>query len=671
MREGIRYPNCFDPYLLYAISTDFRYFEFFDEKSKLFFLVEFKRAEGAKKFADEMNSANALFSVVLVPANGHTRYATVRSEKAAVVDAVHGSNAFRIWQEHVSRVELSLPLKSSAPKSESVVERWKDHLSPGRLLIGILDDGCPFAAAHFLKFPAGSAPSTRVRAIWDQNAGKQPVPRGGSLFGRTLSDFTYGLEFLRQSTGGATPQIGLDDWIGSHLTPTGSIDEDGCYADAGFTTLAAREAHGAHVMDVLAGRFPTSSRISQNHRDPPSWNEGTDRASGADIVFVQFPDNCIRDATGVWLKAYVVDGIRYILSHADPDKTDVVINISYGPTTGPHDGTAELEAALTALVAEFNGKSGKPRLEIALAAGNSYLSEGHVAFTGDDEQAEDFEWTWRLLPDNPVQCFAEIWMDTADADGVCVTLTSPSGHSVTSPSGVTAAPADGVLPPSGTTPLVSGQIIWGNDSVWQLAVGPTIVAPGILANEHGDYTIKVTGVGENAEVHAYVARSDPNMGVRTGAKRSYFVDPEWERTRSAEAACTRVNGEFDKAGSLVSRFGTLNGIATAKKHRVHVAGGYVLADGRKSPYSSAGPPRHGHRVGPDYVLPCDESYALQGIRAGGTRSGIVFRLVGTSAAAPQLARWVANSPLPAPTDVPSPNDTVEIEKRGGGDLAPP
>ena len=74
------------------------------------------------------------------------------------------------------------------------------------------------------------------------------------------------------------------------------------------------------------------------------------------MVFVQFADDCIRDATGVWLKAYVLRGIRYILSFADPNKTEnVVINVSYGPTTGPHDGTAELEAALTALVAEFDG----------------------------------------------------------------------------------------------------------------------------------------------------------------------------------------------------------------------------------------------------------------------------------------------------------------------------
>ena len=71
-------------------------------------------------------------------------------------------------------------------------------------------------------------------------------------------------------------------------------------------------------------------------------------------------------------------------------------------------------------------------------------------------------------------------------------------------------------------------------------------------------------------------------------------------------------------------------------------------------------------VGADFVLPCDESYALEGIRAGGNRTGVVFRLTGTSAAAPQLARRVANPPLPAPTNVPN-----SPEERGAGNLEPP
>jgi hypothetical protein len=93
----------------------------------------------------------------------------------------------------------------------------------------------------------------------------------------------------------------------------------------------------------------------------------------------------------------------------------------------------------------------------------------------------------------------------------------------------------------------------------------------------------------------------------------------------------------------------------------------------KSAYSSAGPARDAPpsplRVGPDVVLPCDESYALGGIRGGGNRSGTVFRLMGTSAAAPQLARYVADPPIPP---VRQPTTTqIERRKRGRGNVDPP
>lgn len=668
------YPKCFDPYLRYAIATNFRTFEFFDEKKKfkLFFLVELNEGIQGKAFATAMNNHNSSFAVEVGPvaqAEKNTRYATMRSNKAAVTGL--DSQAVSIWETYVSRVELSLPLKALAAPSDTVTERppkADSFLAP--ILIGVLDDGCPFAAAQFLS----SASETRVWAIWDQNQGKEPVPiKDGNgdpcLFGQTLSDFTYGLEFRRDSipaAGGSPKQMGLNEWIQSHVTATGSIDEDGCYADARFSTLRFRESHGAHVTDVFAGGVPTSSRISQNRLDPPTWKAGSDPASVADVVFVQFPDNCIRDSTGVWLKAYVVDGIRYILSCANKKHINtVIINISYGPTTGPHDGTAALEKALTALVAEYNGGTADtPKLEIVLATGNSYSTEGHVHFIGDKEQPVSVEWTWRLPPDNTALCFAEVWMNSTQADGVTVTLTSPSGITFTSTTATDSAGVDGIL-------------AWGiNNTMWRLQVEPTVAGPGVVA-EHGDYTIKVAGVRQYAEVHAYVARTDPNMDVFTGAKLSYFVDPNWERTQSAEANCAYVDGEFDKSGSLVNRYGTLNGIATAKDQRVHVAGGYMLANRRKSPYSSAGPARIGPltlRKGPDYLMLCDESYALQGVLAGGNRSGAVFRLIGTSAAAPQLARWVADGwdeLNPPPTDIPDPTDELGIEQRGGGNVPPP
>jgi hypothetical protein len=102
----------------------------------------------------------------------------------------------------------------------------------------------------------------------------------------------------------------------------------------------------------------------------------------------------------------------------------------------------------------------------------------------------------------------------------------------------------------------------------------------------------------------------------------------------------------------------------------------MVSNERKSSYSSAGPARSGplpQRVGPDFALPCDESPALEGIRAGGTRTGVVFRLIGTSAAAPQLARHVANfAPGNQPqTPTNPPTNRGEMEERGGGNLPPP
>ncbi len=444
MPDDETYPSSFGPYLRYAIDSDFENFStdfenkkagFFDEKRfRLFLLVELKHPKFVRPFEKAMN-AREEFGTEFGPDVGKTRYATLRCLRAAVTDK---RVAHPIWREFVSRVELSLPVMPSLPtafnKKADLLDRYdQGQDQPGSILIGMLDDGCPFAAAHFLD-TTGTV-RTRVRGIWDQNQGKQPVTINGRKFGKRPRDFGYGLEYRRDFAPLLAPgKIGLDDWIGLHSTPRNGIDEDHCYADADFTSLRHRESHGAHVMDVLAGRVPTSSRIGPSppgdRRDPPSWKPGTDAASSADVVFVQFSEENIRDATGVWLLTYVVQGIQYILSFAKPYVTKhVVINLSYGPTTGPHDGLAELEMALTALVAYYDGSGGKPKLEIFLAAGNSYLTEGHVVFRRDHHnQPDHVEWTWRHPPDNTVVCFCEVWMKTVHVDkNVAVTLKSPSG----------------------------------------------------------------------------------------------------------------------------------------------------------------------------------------------------------------------------------------------------
>ena len=149
-------------------------------------------------------------------------------------------------------------------------------------------------------------------AIWDQNPGKEPVQCKDSNGNDVYSGTSHRISNTA-SNSGAIPyagrskkQIGLNEWIRLHRTPSGSIDEDGCYADAGgidqhgrypdvgFRTLRFRESHGAHVTDVFAGRVPPSSRISQDPARSADFRpRRTDDASAADLVFVQFPENCI------------------------------------------------------------------------------------------------------------------------------------------------------------------------------------------------------------------------------------------------------------------------------------------------------------------------------------------------------------------------------------------
>lgn len=661
------FPQCFGPYLRYAIVTNFSDFKLLKKrKQKLFLLVAFKRAGSASAFVEAMRREVSI-EVELGPDSEQRRFTTVLTSSAGV--SKPGTAA--IWDAFVDQVELSLPIERAAVTERPCRVRHRHHgaphAPPGPILIGLLDDGCPFAAARFLRGPS----STRVRGIWDQTRGKAPafIPDSqGTIrqFGSVPEDFLYGVEYRRGPLPPSSPaDLDLDAWIALHAG-SGSIDEDGCYADADFRRLSSRLSHGAHVMDILAGIVPTASRVGPTDpgtdpRDLPSWQSGTDPASSADIVFVQFSEDCIKDATGVWLKAYVFDGILYILSHVDPEHTErVIINISYGITTGPHNGTSELENALADFVAEFNGTPGKPKLEIVLPVGNSYLSDSHVSCVGQSIPGDRFEWVWRLPPDNPVVCFAEIWMPGSASNPVTVTLSSPSGASASS-----TTPAPATTPPPAFQ--VSPPIMQGTDTLWLLVVEATRDRA-----EHGDWRISVAGLPQGAEVHAYAARSDPNLGVRTGAKRSYFVDDAWRVARSSEADLTYVDGNFDDTGSRIDRRGTLNGIATACDYNVHVAGGYIFANGRRAPYSSAGPARPGpllRRAGPDFLLPTDETFALKGMRAGGNRTGSIFRLIGTSTAAPQLARRLTNPPLPAPTQVPA--TPADIADRGGGNLKPP
>jgi hypothetical protein len=158
--------------------------------------------------------------------------------------------------------------------------------------------------------------------------------------------------------------------------------------------------------------------------------------------------------------------------------------------------------------------------------------------------------------------------------------------------------------------------------------GPT-VADLAAGQRTWDYTITVANVKVGEEVHAYVARTDPNWGCARATKPSHFVDARWSKTarpRPVISASMRVRHE--RVADQSPR--ALNGLATGKADRLRVAGGYILGGYaarlmlQQAPHAAA-PLRFA--IVPTYALPCDESCALGGMRAGGNRSGSVFRLI--------------------------------------------
>ena len=583
-------------------------------------------------------------------------YLTLRSDPEVLAPL-----AAMDWDGVATLVEQTLPIAMQRTEDHAWASDLLANSRPkatSRVLLGVIDDGAPFA--HW-RFREGQR--TRVLALWDQND-RPPLeiasPAGLQRFGRVPFDFRWGLEFWRDdSVSGTTRVQGLDAWLARHRHP-GGLDEAGCYAEGGFcqrtltagvppglTRMAGLASHGSHVMDLAAGKMPLSSRLTRAGGPPPSWSAGNDVAGQADIVFVQIPEVGVRDATGQWLASSVLPGIEYIVSCADPTITPkVVVAISYGPTTGPHDGTSLIEQGLRQLCNRYDGRNGRVELTIVLPAGNTWLTQNHVAFESAGPSAVT-AWHWQVPPDNPADSAAEVWLPAA-VGGAAIDLEPPSfaiGASAT------------------VTPFPGGL-------GWRLHIPPTRPTAGVpQPAAHGNWTIRVSGVSAGTQIHAYLARTDPNFGARTGAKASRFVDPRWEREQAAAAAHRYEAGMFKLGPSLVSRAGTLNGMATDQHPRILVAGGWVLGNGQKASYSSEGPARGNppRRTGPDGSLPTDETRIATGVPGAGNRGGAVFKLVGTSSAAPQLARHVANGTMPvSPIQAPQ-----WPEAHGGGNLAPP
>lgn len=502
----------------------------------------------------------------------------------------------------------------------------KSPISPASAaaVMGVIDFGLPFLDPCFAT-PGGGA--TRIHALWDQDHERPPEAAHGCWWVRPAKSMGYGrvltrpaIEALRDhlrqpKSGAACDEAALYR----------SIDYLIGYGDARRRALFA--SHGATIADLACGFPDPMARFRKSGvEDMP------DPAALADLLFVQLPGLTAGDSTGSSLGAQLLDAVRWIMCQAgaikDGAARPLIITISYGSYAGAHDGTSLIETAMDELL-----DLRQDNFAIVLAAGNSRRERCHVRRTAREIGRNSRRPLLRLdlPPDDSTDSFVEVWSRKSDGKNpgsLEARVRAPSGpwsdwvgQGKDRSMLVLSDPATRKL--MGMLQFVPNPPGSKSKSLLLLSLAPTlptgdddgpVVPPGIWELE-----IRAGGGStEDIEFDAWVERDDPGeVGLRSQT-RFLTVDP-------------------------LDEFNTLSSIATGR-HTL-LAGAFRLSSGRPTAYSSL--PALA-QINTDFeermvLVAAEEDDWTPSLRAAAVRSNDVFRMNGTSVAAPILARLLLDT----------------------------
>ena len=531
-----------------------------------------------------------------------------------------------------------------------------DDVKPS-VLVGVIDEGLAFAHERFRTENHGS----RIAFAWLQDA-QAGCEFTGVSYGRELSKHGF------DPGGGADPVGSIDGLLAQH-TRDGLLNERAFYRDAGLIDFrrlghkaaALRVSHGTHMMDLASGFSPSEDR--------------TDRP----IICVDLPTATVADTSGIGLDKYLLDAIGYILTRADEiakekGRFPVVINFSSGIRGGPHDGSSTFERILDRIIDERRcDRGGIPTagpVDVVLPAGNSHLAQGATDIVLQPAGCSGNERTvsWRVQPDDRTVTFLELWaqlpIDQAAVDAGNVALTvQPPGASDPSPlltSADDGCAIEGAASSGGVVckayfermsrkglPPTDGQ----KETKYQrgrflIALAPTAFhdAPAALAPA-GVWKIGLRSSFRERpiEVQGWIQWDDRPVGYSRRGRQSYFEDPAYERFQKPSGHLS----ELDTDGSYIKRSRAMNGLATGR--HTTVVGGFRGSSGLPAPYSCAGRSLAGpgtvsyERSDCDGLALCEDSHVSQGVPAAGSACGSYVTLNGTSVAAPQVTRFIADA----------------------------
>jgi hypothetical protein len=515
--------------------------------------------------------------------------------------------------------ELAMPVipERMPPPTAVMSDAASGTLEPGaadRVLVGIIDSGCPFASPVLRDGFGG----TRVLALWDQDDSTDFSRPEGIGYGRVMG---------RQALNGFMDQA----------TSNGHVDEALCYALAGCSSLKRRESHGAAVVGQLFGRSLYGGSLQRRPGQPPSWDRlreaGKLPIDGADLVFVDIPRAGLQDASSAALARYVADGLQFILRHAHEGQR-VVVNISTGTSRTAHDGDSLIERALRHAVRAADQR--KVELHIVLPAGNGNTEQRHARLSHAGRALTLF-----IPPGCESPQYVTVRWPVGQT-GVGLRVTPPGATAQE----VMAGQAFGLVGAQGACAgVVSPQPGDGKAARSLLAFGPTAsfdtsapVAPS------GNWRIELA-MAPDAKVLEpvcfWVSRNQRNPGALLRGRQADFVDIG--REHNPQAWLRPTEDDVKAVIDGISRAGAGTGLATAAtglEKGIWVVGS-VFADtpDKPSPYSAEGPD---DGKLPLRSAPGDASRAMRGLSMRGRLGGEVLRMVGTSFAAPLFARALVN-----------------------------
>ncbi|MCV2357048.1 S8 family serine peptidase [Paucibacter sp. B2R-40] len=401
------------------------------------------------------------------------------------------------------------------------------------------------------------------------------------------------------------------------IAAQGPHEELSIYRDLGLEELLLNHAigrpdHATHVLDTLAGR--TDERCFAAGAKP----QVDDAAAHAPLLLVSIPAAPEGQTTGTATIAQVLDGLHYILAHADTyaPGTPIVVNISMGMLAGPHDSNSALEKAIDGLM------RARRHLLVVLAAGNNgadtMVDPGNGTNAGGTMQPNSVaSLTWRLQPHDPTDSFLEFWWGEVDQQvaDLQIRVCSPFESDWV---------AVGEQCDLRCADLLLGRLMLQARSEEGKGRGQLCLAP-------------VTGKRGALPAGRWLVE------LRNSGKHTLTVEarvqgdlPRWNEAESVQSVLA------DAKGLCLGAAGSLNGLATGKLPLV--VGAARLSDGADALYSSKSNPMNSsartERVNARAVA--DEGAFSPGLVASGVLSGSWVRMGGTSVAAPIAARCWAN-----------------------------